>query len=41
MIIASRTLKLEAEGTITDISVRLFAPVLEATHTWKCDYEIA
>lgn len=41
MIIATRMLKLQAKGTILDIPVSILLPVLEATHAWKCDYEIA
>ena len=40
MLVASRTLKLKADGAIVDVAVELFAPVRESNGAWKCDYTI-
>ena len=40
MLIASRTLKLKADGAVVDVPVELFAPVRESNGAWRCVYTI-
>ena len=39
IVIASRTLTIEAEGREIEVPVRIFSPIDEVDH-WRCDYEI-